>query len=325
MIPQDGTEATTGQPATMRVPAETLNNRRLGNSELQVGPIAYGCWRFAEGDSLEARSKIEAAVDAGWNLIDTADIYGFDGQEGFGRAESLLGEVLTEAPALRQQMVLATKGGIRPGVPYDSSPEYLRSACEASLQRLRVDVIDLYQIHRPDTLTHPEELASALMDLHDRQLVREFGLSNVTPTQLALVQSFLPRPLVCSQPEFSLWNSEAARDGTLDQCIEMGLTPLAWSPLGGGRVSSQSAQAQPTPAQQVDSTEQLLSELAKHYEVAPASIALAFVLGHPAAPIPILGTQRVERIHQAAEALTVKLSRQEWYSLYQAGTGEQLP
>ena len=147
------------------------NNRRLGSSDLQVGPIAYGCWRLAEGDSAEARGKIEAALDTGWNLIDTADIYGFDGQEGFGRAESLLGEVLTEAPALRQQMVLATKGGIRPGVPYDSSPEYLRSACEASLRRLGVDVIDLYQIHRPDTLTHPEELASALMELQER-LVR---------------------------------------------------------------------------------------------------------------------------------------------------------
>ena len=304
---------------------QSRSDRRLGGSDLSVGPIAYGCWRMAEGDRTAARATIEAALDAGFNLIDTADIYGFDGQNGFGRAETLLGEVLAEAPALRQQMVLATKGGIRPGVPYDSSGKYLTEACEASLRRLGVDVIDLYQIHRPDSLTHPQEIAAALMNLYERGLVREFGLSNVTTSQLHLLQSFLPRPLVTTQPEFSVFQSEAVRDGTLDQCIELQMTPLAWSPLGGGRVSAPSSDSSRTGEGGASNLATLLEELSARHGVKQSSLALAFVLAHPSAPIPILGTQRVERIAGSAEALTVQLSRQDWYSLYQAGTGERLP
>ena len=316
----------TAQPPTAQPPnAQSRSDRRLGSSDLRVGPIAYGCWRMAEGDRTAARATIESALEAGFNLIDTADIYGFDGQNGFGRAETLLGEVLAEAPALRQQMVLATKGGIRPGVPYDSSAEYLTEACEASVRRLGVEVIDLYQIHRPDSLTHPEEIARALMNLYERGLVREFGLSNVTTSQLQLVQSYLPRPLVSSQPEFSVFHSDAVRDGTLDQCIELQLTPLAWSPLGGGRVSGPVADSTHAIGGVASNIAVVLDELSTRHGVEQSSIALAFVLAHPSAPIPILGTQRVDRITRSAEALSVQLSRQEWYSLYQAGTGEPLP
>ena len=113
---------------------------RLGTSDLQVGPISYGCWRFAHQDLVTAESLVSTALDAGWTLIDTADIYGFDGERGFGDAESLLGRVLARDPSLRDRMVLATKGGIRPGVPYDWSASYLRTACEDSLRRLGVDV-----------------------------------------------------------------------------------------------------------------------------------------------------------------------------------------
>ncbi|MEX0767435.1 MAG: aldo/keto reductase [Microthrixaceae bacterium] len=313
--PTDGQFALSTQRAT----------RRLGSSELFVGPISYGCWRMAEGDRVAARATIETALAAGWTLIDTADIYGFDGQSGFGRAEILLGEVLAETPELREQMVLATKGGISPGVPYDSSAQYLTEACEASVRRLGVEVIDLYQIHRPDVLTHPEEIAAGLMDLHKRGLVKEFGLSNVTPSQFRLVQSYLDRPLVSTQPEFSVWHSQPVSDGTFDQCLELGVTPLAWSPLGGGRVSAKSSAALGVQDDPAGSLRQVLAQLAQTHGVSEASIALAYVLAHPSAPIPIIGTQRPERILESAESLTLKLSRQEWYSLYQAGTGEQLP
>ena len=109
-----------------------------------VGPLAFGCWRFVDSTTSGAQERVEAALSAGMNLIDTADVYGLDwGGTGFGLAEEILGTVLKAAPDLREQLVLATKGGIVPPVPYDQSPEYLRKACEASLRRLHVDTIDL--------------------------------------------------------------------------------------------------------------------------------------------------------------------------------------
>lgn len=288
---------------------------RLGTSDLVVGPISYGCWRFAaDRDVAAAGAKIATALDCGFTLIDTADIYGFDGDGGFGDAEELLGRVLAASPGLRERMVLATKGGIRPGVPYDWSAPYLRRACEDSLRRLGVDVIDLYQLHRPDVLTHPAEVAEVLGELRDRGLVRELGLSNVTPSQFDMVQAYLDVPLVTTQPELSIWHSDPVRDGTLDQCLTRSVTPLAWSPLGGGRIAD--------PADPVTG---VLERLAARHEVGTTAVALAFVMSHPSRPVPILGTQQLERIEAARQALGVTLDRAEWYELYQAGTGEPLP
>jgi predicted oxidoreductase len=163
-------------------------------------------------------------------------------------------------------------------------------------------------------LTHPAEVAEALTQLVDRGLVRHLGLSNVTPSQFELVQQFLEHPLVTTQPEFSIWHSEPVRDGTFDQCLARDVTPLAWSPLGGGRVGDADEAVAP-----------VLERLADAHQVDTTAIALAFVLAHPSAPIPILGTQRPERIEAAGVAATVRLERSEWYELYQAGTGERLP
>jgi predicted oxidoreductase len=144
--------------------------------------------------------------------------------------------------------------------------------------------------------------------------VRHLGLSNVTPSQFDLVQGFLDQPLVTTQPEFSIWHSEPVRDGTFDQCLARDVTPLAWSPLGGGRVGDAA-----------DAVAPVLGRLASERGVDTSAIALAFVLAHPSAPIPILGTQRVDRIEAARTATDVRLERGEWYELYQAGTGEPLP
>jgi predicted oxidoreductase len=287
---------------------------RLGTSDLVVGPIAYGCWRFAGHDLPAAGQLITTAVEQGWTLIDTADIYGFDGVGGFGAAEELLGRVLAAQPDLRGRIVLATKGGIRPGVPYDWSAAYLRAACEDSLRRLRVEVIDLYQLHRPDVLTHPGEVAEVLTELVERGLVRHLGLSNVTPSQFEMVQAHLDLPLVTTQPECSVWHSDPVRDGTFDLCQTRSVTPLAWSPLGGGRVGRPD-----------DPVVEVLDRLAARHGVDTTAIALAFVMAHPSGAVPILGTQRPERIVSAADALGVRLDRAEWYELYQAGTGEPLP
>ena len=129
----------------------------------RVGPLSWGCWRLVTDDISEARRRMETALSLGMNMIDTADVYGLDwGGSAFGLSESIIGRVLAQAPGLRDEIVLATKGGIDPGVPYDSSPAYLESAIDASLKRLGVERIDLWYVHRPDMLTHPADVADTL-------------------------------------------------------------------------------------------------------------------------------------------------------------------
>ncbi len=283
-----------------------------------VGPLSFGLWRFTKEDRTQGQLLIETALDCGMNLIDTADVYGFDwGGTGFGQVEEILGNVLAASPGLRDKMVLATKGGITPPTPYDSSPAYIRSACEASLRRLRVDVIDLYQIHRPDLYTHPAALAAELTALRAEGKIREVGVSNYTRTQVAALSAHLPFPLVSEQPEYSALQLTPLRDGTLDDCMRTGMVPLAWSPLGGGRLAT----GDDVPAELLAE----LDRLADREGVDRSQIALAFVLAHPSAPIAIIGSQNPERITSSTAALSVHLTREDVYAVIQASEGVPLP
>ncbi len=283
-----------------------------------VGPLAFGMWRFTDADLARRRLLVETAIDHGMTLIDTADVYGLDWNgTGFGTVEEALGEVLRTTPGLRDRMVLATKGGIRPPVPYDSSADGLRRACEDSLRRLGVDTIDLYQIHRPDMFTHPAEVAATLTALHDEGKIRAVGVSNHTVAQTVALDAHLPFPLLSTQPEFSAAHLDPMRDGTLDHCMTVGLTPMAWSPLAGGRLA--------TGAGLPDELVNVLDEIASRQRTDRASVALAFVLAHPARPIAIIGTQRPERIATSLEAARVTLDRADVYAIVQASEGRPLP
>jgi len=181
---------------------------KLGQSDINIGKIAFGCWRFAGHDIGTADTLIRTALDAGMNVIDTADIYGFSefpdrDDKGFGQAELRLGEVLSDAPSLRKQMILATKGGIDAVRPYDSSYTYLMRAIDASLDRLNTDYVDLYQIHRPDLTTPMSEVARALNEMVDSGKSRLIGVSNFTVPQMRALQAHLKHPLTTIQPEFS--------------------------------------------------------------------------------------------------------------------------
>ena len=300
-----------------------MQKRALGRTGIEVGEIAFGCWRFGGVDVGTAQRRIETALQYGMNLIDTADVYGLDNDCPWGAAESLLGDVFAAAPSLREQVVLATKGGIHLGpthfgrdglgVPYDSSPGWITHACEESLRRLKVDVIDLYQIHRPDLLEHPASTASALSGLVASGKVRHVGVSNYTASQVAALRAHLDVPLQTIQPEFSLNHLDPIDDGVLDQAMELGLTPLAWSPLGGGSVLSADGPLG-----------DLLDELARVHATSRSGIALAFILAHPAAVIPIIGTGQPDRIRESAAAADVKLTKAECYSLI-AAAGRKLP
>lgn len=291
--------------------------RRLGD-DVEVGPIAFGCWRFTGSSDAENGRLLSTAVDLGMNLIDTADVYGLDwGGTGFGSCEEALGRVLAADPTLRDRIVLATKGGIIPGVPYDSSGAYLISACEASLRRLGVDWVDLYQIHRPDMFTHPEEIAVAFASLRDRGLVSMFGVSNHTPAQTMALSAYVEEPLVSTQPEFSCAALAPLRDGTFDLCMEEGLTPIAWSPLAGGRIATGEGLRPELVS--------VLDELATREGVSRAAVAVAFVLAHPAGAVAIVGTQRADRLADIASATRVHLSRTDVYRIIVASDGVPLP
>ena len=297
-------------------------HRPLGQTALEVGPIAYGLWRFVGSDVKAASLRIETALAAGMNLIDVAAVYGLDwGGHAFGESETLLGKVFAAAPALRRQTVLATKFGIIPGIPYDSSAEAVIRSCEDSLKRLSTDVIDLFQVHRPDVLTHPAELAGALVKLREQGKIREAGVSNYNARQTLLLQQFVPFPLATLQPEFSAVKVEAAFDGVLDFAMARDMTPLAWSPLAGGRLADGVDSADPASRRVATR----LDELAKDHATTRSALALAFILRHPSRPVPIIGTQNPERITAATAALNVNLSRTEWYSLVVAARGEPLP
>ncbi len=295
--------------------------RTLGfgdDDDLEVGPLAFGCWRFVGADVAAGQELIEAALELDMNLVDTADIYGRGhGGGGFGESEELLGKVLAAAPELRDRMVLATKGGIREGVPYDSSAAYLEQACDDSLRRLGVDVIDLYQVHRPDLFAHPLDVAEALDGLVASGKVRTVGVSNHTPAQVAALDEYLEAPLVSTQPEYSAAHLAPLRDGTFDQAMAQGFAVLAWSPLGGGRLATGDG-VRPELIT-------VLDELAGREGVDRSTIALAFVLAHPSGPVAILGTQQVQRLRDAQKALEVHLDRVDCYRIVAASEGVALP
>ncbi|MFN9499405.1 MAG: aldo/keto reductase family oxidoreductase [Erythrobacteraceae bacterium] len=294
--------------------------RMLGTSGIAVSPIAWGMWRLIEDGrtAAEAAKLVHAALDAGITFLDTADIYGFDGAGGFGDAEALLGQVLAAEPGLRGRMVLATKGGIMPPLPYDQSASYLRAAIDASLARLKLDSVDLWQIHRPDILAHPQEVARVLDDAVASGKIRSLGVSNFTQAQTAALNHFLGHKLVTTQPEISPLRIDCFENGELDQAMMLGLSPLAWSPLGGGRLAAPETSRDKAVAAALD-------VVAEAQGVSRTVASYSWLMAHPAGIIPIIGSQNAARIAEGAAALTVRWTRTDWYAVLVAARGERLP
>lgn len=290
---------------------------RLGREGPSVAPIAWGMWRFAGHAVPTAQRLVETALEAGITLFDTADIYGYK-EQGFGAAEALLGRVFAESPALRARMVLATKGGITPPTPYDSSAAWIARAIDDSLRRLRCERVELWQVHRPDVLTHPDELARSLEAAHRAGKIGAIGVSNFTPAQIEGLAHRLAVPLVSTQPEYSPLCLTPLVDGQFDQAMRLGLAVLAWSPLGGGRIARPGTPRETAVAAALD-------RIAAAQGVTRAAAAVAWVMAHPARAIPILGTQDPERLRAAADAVRVRWTRAQWYEVLVASRGERLP
>lgn len=292
--------------------------RPLGASGLTVSSLAWGMWRFGGSDLKAARAKIDAALDIGINFFDTADIYGPDNGEAFGAAELLLGRLFAEDGALRNHMVLASKGGIVIGTPYDSSPTYLGNAIDASLRRLGIDRLDLWQIHRPDMLSHPQEVARTLESAVAAGKIGSIGVSNFTVPQTRALMQFLRQPLVSTQPEFSPLALAPLSDGTFDLAMQRDVAVLAWSPLGQGRIGEPAdARARGVAA--------ALDAVAADFNVSRSAAAYSWIMAHPSRPIPIVGTQTPARIREAGDAFKVTWTRTRWYEVLVAALGEKLP
>ena len=316
-----------------------MKTQSIGKSTLVSPRLAYGCWRICgtwdpsevtPDRATAGKRAVVAAYEAGYTLFDHADIYCR------GMCETLFGQVLREVGGMRKRILIATKCGIRfagepnPDSPqrYDFSAAHIIASCEGSLRRLGVDTIDLYQLHRPDVLMDPAEVAGAFGRLHSDGKVRFFGVSNFTPSQLTALQSATPLPLVVNQVEIHLGKLDAFYDGTLDQCLADRITPMAWSPLGGGLITPDGSDNYGTPKKPRESVlplVELLQTTAHGYNATPAQIALAWLLKHPSGMIPIVGSITPERIAEATRADDVDLSREDWYRLLVSARGGPLP
>lgn len=289
--------------------------------EAGLSPIVAGAWRMADwGFSATERVRwIEECLALGITSFDHADIYGDYA------VEALFGEALAAVPGLRGRMQIVTKCGIklisreRPDhriKSYDTSRKHVVASVENSLRALHTDHIDLLLIHRPDALMDPVELGSTFDELKRAGKVLSFGVSNHSPSQFALLNA--RHPLVTNQIEFSPLHMQSLSDGTLDQCVALGVRPMIWSPLGGGRLfDSQEHRAVRVRGE--------LERLATRHGVSLATIVYAWLLRHPAKPIPITGSGRVQGLQDAVAALSVSLSAEEWYGVWQASMGHEVP
>ena len=287
----------------------------------ELSRIVAGAWRLADRDLGAAgrRRWVETCLDLGITAFDHADIYG-----GYA-VEGLFGEVLAAAPALRDRMQVVTKCGIRlvdlarPAhrvKSYDTSRDHLVASVDASLGALRCGHLDLLLIHRPDALMDPDEVAGAFRELRDAGKVRHFGVSNHAPSQLAPLHRRFP--LVTNQVELSPLHLDALADGTLDQCLDLGVRPMAWSPLAGGRLF---APGDPRAAR----VREVLDALGAERGVTLATMAHAWILRHPSGPLPVTGSLRAEGLADAVRALEVTLEAEDWYRVWEASSGHEVP
>lgn len=282
--------------------------------------LAYGFWRFQEQDVEIATELLAFVRESGIDHLDTADCYG--GASGFGGAEKMLGALRQHAPSLFEGAFLATKAGVEFGTPYNSAPDYLATACEASLKRLRVERVDLFYVHRHDLTAHPAEVAGALDGLVAAGKVAAVGVSNYTPAQVAALARHLKAPLAAHQIEFSAAHVEALFDGTLDQCMERGFPAIAWSPLAGGRIGATGDPPTEAPLARLGA---VLDEIGARHGAPREAVAVAFIQRHASGATPILGTTTKARLKACLAARDVSLTRAEWYAILEARLGRRMP
>lgn len=301
----------------------------LGSSTLAVPVIAIGCMRMNDLDNKAAERLIRTALDEGVNFFDHADIYGGGG------SETKFAEAIGMNSALRETMILQSKCGIVPGKMFDFSKAHILASVDGILKRLRTDYLDVLLLHRPDALVEPEEVAEAFDALHGAGKVRHFGVSNQNPMQIQLLQRYVRQPIVANQLQLSITNAtmisaglhvnmldDAAvvRDGSvLDFCRLNDITIQPWSPFQFGFFEGVFLGSPKYPELNAK-----IDEIAAKYGVTNTTIAMAWLLRHPAHLQPIAGTMNPARLRECIKAADVTITREEWYAIHMAA-GNILP
>lgn len=290
------------------------------NSDLDLSRIVYGMWRLGDDENTtpaHVQAKIEACLAQGITTMDQADIYG--GYE----AEEVLGNALKAAPALKDKIEIVTKCDIvapagryadAPCKYYDTSRAHILASVDHSLRLMDIDKIDLLLIHRPDPLMDHHETGAALDEVIASGKVRAVGVSNFKPYDWTLLQSGMDAKLCTNQIEISLVAHDALTNGDIAFHQQHGISPMAWSPLGGGTLMSQS-------------TSQLrdkMTEIAAETGTDAASVAVAWLLRHPAKIMPVMGTNTLSRIEKFSDALAVDMPRTRWFELYTLALGHEV-
>ncbi|MGO4529056.1 aldo/keto reductase family oxidoreductase [Paenibacillus sp. 2TAF8] len=305
-----------------------MRTMKLGSSALDVPVVAVGCMRINSLDSKDAEHFVRSAMEIGANFFDHADIYGT------GTCEEIFADAVQMNPQVRENLILQSKCGIRKGM-FDFSKEHILNSVDGILQRLRTEYLDVLLLHRPDALVEPEEVAEAFDHLEREGKVRHFGVSNQNPNQIALLKKYVKQPLVANQLQMSITNTtmidsginvnmenDAAvnRDGgILDYCRLHDITIQPWSPFQYGFFEGVFLGNEKFPELNAK-----IDEIAAKYGVSNTTIAIAWLLRHPAQMQPVTGTMNIERLQDCVKASEVHLTRPEWYEIYRAA-GNVLP
>ncbi len=288
-------------------------------SRIIFGTMKWGEW----GWKLRTRAitqLIEESIEAGVTTFDHADIYGHY------TTESDFGKALKVRPDLRKKMEIITKCGINLVTPnrpqhkiksYSTSKEHIIKSAENSLKALNTDYIDMLLIHRPSPLMHPDEIAEAFTQLRAQGKVKYFGVSNFSVSQFEMLQSRIT--LMTNQVEGSILHLPPFFDGTFDQCIKKRISPMVWSPLGGGNLFTVSGEIR---TERIKKAANVIRE--RVGDIGLDQIYLAWLLKHPAKILPVLGTARIDRVKDAISALKIEMTDEEWFTLLEASTGKEV-
>jgi predicted oxidoreductase len=291
-----------------------MERRSLHAQGPELSRIIAGAWRWHNLSPAQLQKLVHTALDQGITSFDHADIYGDHQNEG------QFGQLLKADASLRGRMEIITKCGIkfpsahRPATRvkhYDTSAAHIRWSVENSLTMFGTDRLDLLLIHRPDPLTDPAEVAQVISKLRSEGKVLHFGVSNFTPSQFRMLQSFLSFPIVTNQIEISLSRLDALFNGDLDTLMEFRVSPMVWSPLGGGKSTH------------LDERE--VFALAARHNATYSQLSLAWLLRHPSGMFPIVGTTRPDRMEEAARALQIRLDRQDWFEILKWVMKKEMP
>jgi predicted oxidoreductase len=303
----------------------------LGKSGFSVPSIAVGCMRISEMPKPELRKFIDVAIENGANFFDHADIYGAQNE---GDAEIAFANAIEMNANVREKIIIQSKCGIREN-SFDFSKEYILDSVDGILKRLKTDYLDVFLLHRPDALFEPEEIAETFDILEYQGKVRYFGVSNQKPMQIELLKKSINQKIVANQLQLSIAASNIITHGffvnmqtdtaisrdesVLDYCRLKDITVQAWSPFQYGFFDGTFIGSEKYPE-----LNETLEKIAEKYSVSSTTIAVAWLLRHPAKIQVVTGTTNPQRLKQCVAASEITLTREEWYEIW-LSAGNYLP